>query len=120
MYRYVTVLESHEVKSSQIMSYIAAPRRAFFGRRIARRRLQGVHLTNSQLHLTRGRRSDASDTPSLKLHSFVPSGNVVSPSRLTPSHPCPREWQWGKAGFEVTGVGTWVLTWFSLSWGLVS
>jgi len=113
MYRYVTVLESHEVKSSQIMSYRGATAGVL---RAPHCSSKAPGRTFNQLHLTRGRRSDASDTPSLKLHSFVPSGNVVSPSRLTPSHPCPREWQWGKAGFEVTGVGSHK----AQSWGLVS
>jgi hypothetical protein len=103
MYRYVTVLESHEVKSSQIMSYRGATAGVHRAPHCSSKKAPGRHLINC---ISRGRRSDASDTPSLKLHSFVPSGNVVSPSRLTPSHPCPREWQWGKAGFEVTGVGS--------------
>ena len=101
MYRYVTVLESHEVKSSQIMSYRGATAGV---RRAPHCSSKAPGRTFNQLHLTRGRRSDASDTPSLKLHSSVPSGNVGSPSR----RPTPVLGNGGKrvrVRFEV-----WVLT----------
>jgi hypothetical protein len=93
MYRYVTVLESHEVKSSQIMSYRGATAGVLRAPHCSSKKAPGRTAFN-QLHLTRGRRSDASDTPSLKLHSFVPSGNVVSPSR----RPTPVLGNWRKAG----------------------